>query len=114
MDLSQFERTFISALAQPDPQREILLAQLQVAAVVSRDYTGVGLYTELTVPQTAPRLDEARGGHEDMPQCSGEHPELPSGAGFILWLKDGYISCLESYTYDGSWPANENLFRPAA
>ena len=114
MPLSNFERTFLAALAQPDRQRDIILAQLESATVVSRDYTGVGLYTELSVPATAPRLDEARCSHEDMPQCSGEHPDLPAGAGFILWLKDGYISCLESYTYDGSWPVNEDVFRPAA
>jgi hypothetical protein len=113
MQLSNFERKFIATMAKPDRQREIILAQLQVATVASRDYTGVGLYTELSVPESAPLLDEARWKIEEMPQCSGEHPDLPAGAGFILWLKAGYISCLESYTYDGSWPTNEDLFRPA-
>ena len=112
--LSNFEKAFITAIAESDPQRALILAQLQVATVASRDYTGVGLYTELWVPASAPKLDQARWKIEDMPKCSGEHPDLPAGAGFILWVKDGFISCLESYTYDGSWPANEDLFKPAA
>ena len=111
--LSNFERRFIAAIAESDPQREIILGQLQMATVASRDYTGVGLYTKISIPASAPKLDEARWKIEDMPKCSGEHPAIPAGAGFILWVKGGYITCLESYTYDGNWPANEDLFQPA-
>src|SRR5687767_13103546 len=104
MQLSDFERKFIAFIAETDPQRDVILEQLQRASVTSRDYTGVGLYTELSVPAAAPKLDEARWKIEDMPKCSGEHPDLTAGAGFILWVKGGYIVCLESYTYDGNWP----------
>ncbi len=113
MQLSDFEKKFIAAIAEADSQREIILGQLQVATVASRDYTGVGLYTELFVPASAPKLDEVRWKIEDVPKCSGEHPDLAAGAGFILWVKDGFIACLESYTYDDNWPANEDLFQPA-
>lgn len=109
--LSQFEHDAIATIALIDPQREIVLAQLALATCVSRDYTGVGLYTKLRIDPAAPKLDEARWKIEDMPKGHAEHPDLSAGAGLILWVEEGYISCLESYTYDGNWPNDESLFR---
>jgi hypothetical protein len=111
--LSKFEHEAIATIALSDPQREIVLAQLALAKCASRAYTGVGLYTELQIDPVAPMLDETRWRTEGMPKGHAEHPELPSGAGLILWVKDGYISCLESYTYEGNWPRDESLFRLA-
>ncbi|MEG3193964.1 hypothetical protein SNE32_17215, partial [Lysobacter sp. D1-1-M9] len=100
-----------ATIALADRQQETVLAQLAKTMCASRDYTGVGLYTELQVDPSVPKLDEARWKIEDMPKGHAEHPDLPAGAGLILWVKGGYISCLESYTYDGSWPKDESLFR---
>ena len=111
--LSEFERKAISAIALGDTQREIILAQLATASCASRDYTGVGLYTELFVDPAAPKLDENRWKIEDMPKGHADHPDLVAGAGLILWVSDGYIACLESYTFDGDWPKDESLFRVA-
>lgn len=112
-ELSGYESEAIAAIAASDSQRDVILAQLAKAACVSREYTGVGLYTELYVDPSAPALDEERWRIEDMPKGHAEHPELPAGAGFILWVRDGYIRCLESYTYEGRWPQDESLFRLA-
>ena len=111
--LSKFEREAITSIALSDRQREIVLAQLAMTQCASRDYTGVGLYTELQVDPAAPKLDEERWRIEDMPKGDAEHPAIPAGVGLILWVKDGYISCLESYTSEGSWPEDESLFRLA-
>ena len=110
-ELSTYEYKAIAAIAASDSQRDVMLAQLATAKCISRDYTGVGLYTELHVDPSCPKLDVARWKIEDMPMGDAEHPDLPAGVGLILWIKDGYISCLESYTYEGSWPADESLFR---
>jgi len=109
--LSEFERQAISVIARGDPQREILLAQLGAASCASRDYTGIGLYTKLLVAPDAPKLQEHRWKIEDMPKGHAIHPDLVAGAGLILWIKDGVITCLESYTYGGDWPQDESLFR---
>jgi hypothetical protein len=37
-------------------------------------------------------------------------PELHSGAGFLLFLKSGYLYQLEGYSYEESWPENINSF----
>ncbi|MBB6600628.1 hypothetical protein [Luteimonas sp. MC1825] len=112
-ELTKFEREAIASIGASDAQGEILLVQLAQATCVSRDYTGVGLYTELLVSPDAPKLDEARWKIEDMPSGHAAHPDVPEGIGLILWVKGGYISCLESYTYDGRWPDDESLIRPA-
>ena len=112
-ELSEYERRAIEAIAASDPQQDVILAQLAAAKCAARDYTGVGLYTDLAVEPGAPLLDEARWKIEDMPKGHAEHPGLPDGAGLILWVKEGYITCLESYTYEGSWPQDESLFRLA-
>ncbi|MEA9554857.1 hypothetical protein VC273_02610 [Xanthomonas nasturtii] len=110
-ELSTFERQAIATIAIFDPQREIVLAQLAKTTCVSRDYTGVGLYTELQVDPTAPKFDDARWKIKDMPKGHTEHPELSSGAGLILWIKAGVISCLEAYIYEGRWPQDKSLFQ---
>ena len=112
--LSNYEQEAVATIALSDPQRDIILAQLAKASCASRNYTGVGLYTDLSVAPGAPKLDEARWKIENMPKGDAEHPDLVAGAGLILWVKDGYISCLESYSYEGSWPQDESLFRLVA
>ena len=111
--LSEFERKAIAALAVNDPQRDIILAQLACATCAARDFTGVGVYTEINVATGAPRLEVTRTQAADAPGVYAEHPDVPAGIGLILWLQNGYISCLESYTYEGSWPSDESLFQLA-
>lgn len=109
--LSLYEQEAIKTIAFNCPQAAILLAQLALADCVSRDYTGVGIYTHIVLDPAAPRLDRERWKIEDMLKAYAQHPELAAGAGLILWLEDGYISCLESYTYDGDWPSDVSLFK---
>lgn len=109
--LSPYEINAIRVISDKAHQSEILLAQLAKAECASRDYTGVGLYTNIMVDSTAPKLDLDYWKIEDFPKGYAEHPELPAGIGIILWLKDGYITCLESYTFEGEWPKNEAMFK---
>lgn len=109
--LSSFEYHAIRTIAVNDPERDCLLAQLACAEVISRDYTGVGVYVNISIPETAPKLALTRWKIEDMPMGHAKHPLLPDGAGWIVWLKNGLISCLECYTFDGAWPDDDALFR---
>jgi len=79
--------------------RLALEAQLATATVRSRENTGAGFYTMLDVQRAS------------MGPVGGERlrkgPEVKidgfkHGMGFILWLKDGYLDCLEGYSYDDS------------
>ena len=39
-----------------------------------------------------------------------EIPGLEHGAGFVLYIKDGYLDMLEGYSYDEPWPSSVEGF----
>ena len=108
---SDFEKKVLSEIASADTERNTLLAQVELADVTKREDTGVGFYSHLSLPKNAPRLSSRRWKIEDMPKAHGAHPQLEAGAGFILWIKDGFMTCLEGYTYGGKWPSDEKKFK---
>ena len=110
MQLSEFEKLVLSAIIEGDPEQGILQAQLSSATVEKRDYTGVGLYTELSVDPEAPRLSRPGRYIEEIPKLHLTHPALSAGAGAMLWLSEGRARTLECYTYDGNWPEDEAGF----
>lgn len=110
MLLTKLEERVLSAMAEACPDADVLRAQIQAATVIGRDFTGCGVYTKFELPKETTLLSGMRWRLEDMPKADGEHPDLPAGAGFILWITDGGISCLEGYTYDGDWPKDEERF----
>ena len=109
--LREFERNAIAALAASDPDREAILEQLASASCSSREYSGVGVFTNLLVQGAASKIRSTSPVGQGELAPTGEHPNVPAGIGFLLWLEDGRISCLESYTYDGSRPLDESLIR---
>ena len=110
MKLSNFEIAVLDALIEGDSEEGIIRQQLAAVSVVERDYTGVGLYTNLNVSEDSPLLSKNNRYIEEAPKIHLEHPELDAGAGALLWFKDGKVSTLECYTYEGDWPKNEGLF----
>ena len=60
MQLSVLERQVLRAMALADRERPVMEEQVGAAAVISREYTTVGFFTELSVPDDAPVLDLGR------------------------------------------------------
>lgn len=110
VELSKFERELIEMMAAHDPEREILLQQLANATVRSRDFTGVGVYVEIQVPDSLPKIMTTSRYIEQTPKAHFTHPSLPDGGGALLWFDSGTISTLECYSFDGDWPSEESLF----
>ena len=107
MQLSELEQRVLSAIIEGDPEQGIQEAQLSSATVESRDYTGVGLYTKLSVDPESPRLSRPNRYIEQVPKLHLTHPSLSAGAGAMLWLTEGRADTLECYTYEGDWPEDE-------
>lgn len=85
----------------PDDQSSIA-AQLSTAKVVRRENTGAGFYTYFEVqrsPDVAIGTARPRDLRDGPPATVAG---LEYGMGFILWLKDGYFSNLEGYSYEES------------
>ena len=84
-----------------------LRQQLKVCSVGMREVTGFGFYTTLVVPDNTARI---AGLDFKFGDVVGNIPELSSGAGFLLYVKDGVLDMLEGYSYDEPWPPSVNDF----
>lgn len=108
-ELTPLERAVLSALL--DRHVELgapIAAQLAQATVGSREFSGVGFFTNFVFREGAPIQRDL--GNAELTGVGAKHPQLPLGAGFILFIRDGVVSFLEGYTYDSPWPADESLF----
>jgi hypothetical protein len=102
VDLEPLEAAVLDKLLAGDhPVLAALRGQLAVAAVTQRELTGVGFFTDFSVPQTADPAPVRRLRFGDVhANISGvEH-----GAGFLLFVDDGVLTTLEGFTYDEPWP----------
>ena len=83
-----------------DPALATLRDQLEHTLVQKRQFTGVGFFADLRVSGESPPA--AASGHlGDDAEIEG----LEHGAGFVLFIEDGYLHMLEGYTYGSEpWP----------
>jgi len=99
-NLTPLERAVLRAICERHlADRTALEAQLPTAAVLSRENTGAGFYTYFSVDHAS---SAAIGGERLRSGPAARVDGLVHGMGFILWLKEGYVDCLEGYCYDES------------
>lgn len=109
--LNEMERRVLEMLLAGDkPELAVFRAQLSFATVASREFTGVGFFTDLAVPAELPRVrGRARLVLSDLyAEVSG----LEHDAGFVLFVTDGAIATLECYIVDDRWPDDAIILRP--
>jgi len=76
--------------------------QYNNSIVTDREFTGVGFYTNFYVADKSLHLKDNVNF-----EIGGIHASingLKSGAGFIVFIRNGVIKCLEGYTYGEPWP----------
>ena len=74
--------------------------QLASARLISRRWTHVGFYVDFAVDKSLPKLKmEDYGERFPISGPGMESEEIHHGGGSLLWGKDGYIDCLELFTY---------------
>lgn len=86
---------------------DALREQAKRSRLRHREYTGVGFWTWFAVPDDAPAASPS----EFM--LSGVNATLAGlkhGAGFWLFVRNGYLDQLEGFTYDEPWPADATTF----
>lgn len=89
-------------LAGDDATLQILREQFRVAEVTQRELTGAGFFTTFLVPPQVPRLEGDR--TFTFGDVIAEMEGLEHGAGFLLYVRNGSIDCLEGYSYEEAWP----------
>ena len=86
-----------------DDVRSVLRQQLRCLQVSSREFTGVGFFSHLTVDSKVPRVvGEPKFILGDV---EGTADNVEHGFGFVLFVEDGALSMLEGFTYDEPWPS---------
>ncbi len=87
----------------------VLRKQLEVVRIVDREFTGVGSFTSLEIPTSAIALPAAR---LVFGNVHIRTPTLHNGAGSIVFVTDGRLSTLETFTYgpdDEMWAMPETF-----
>jgi hypothetical protein len=91
-DLNEFELAILLALAEKFPSLRELTPKLRV---LSREFTGVGLYTKFLCNGSSPDLNNERIGLASLIDMPG----VPNGLGAILFCEGGKPQLLEVYTH---------------
>lgn len=78
-----------------------LRAQWAEARMTKATISPAGFYVDFTVPAGVP-LAEPRNISSGSADISADG--LKHGAGCVLHIRDGKLSCLEGFTYDDEWP----------
>ena len=88
---------------------EVLREQFAVAAVSSREYTGVGFCTHFTIPDIARRLAFAR--RVVIGDVYADVAGLQHGAGFLIFVEHGMLDMLECFIVEDAWPGQACIRR---
>lgn len=96
--LTLLERTVLNEICRQYPKdRASLEAQVASATVAHRENTGAGFFSYLRVPRDA--AYKVTGGRRVRGEVNAKFDGFKYGMGFILFLEDGFLSCLEGYLY---------------
>lgn len=99
--LTALELAAAEAIAREYPEAtEVLLEQLKGAVVTSRDFTGVGFFTEFDVPKDGPPAKDVVGPVGNIRSLVG--PELYP-LEFMLYVRDGYAEMIEAYSFEDGY-----------
>jgi hypothetical protein len=112
VEFSRLEKAALEAiLSQPVAGMEIARTQSAAASVVKRDYSGVGFFTEISVPPSVPPLPNSKELHDALFYGAvGRAKSDPEGwVLFMLHTEDGYLACLEGWTVRDAWPNEDEI-----
>jgi len=99
----KFENEVMEIIISEDPSiSELLGEQYKVAKVVNREFTGVGFFTTFYINDNSLRLPTTK--NLTLGNVQARFKGLERGAGFVLFVNNGFINTLEGYTYEEDWP----------
>ena len=107
MSHEDFEIKVIDVLLSgADPELASLRAQHAAARVPSREWTGSGVFVHFDVPNEFPstKISNFHLGDVEMQLAGAKTP-----AEAILWMRNGRLSSLEYFVYEGEWPRNPEI-----
>ena len=99
-----FEKQVVEhILRKQTEQNNLLFQQFIISEIISREFTGCGFFTDYYIRDKSLSLP----GNVNIELWGfGELEGVDNGVGFILFIRDGFISLLEGYVNTGVWPKN--------
>lgn len=108
--LNEMEKQVLEMLLSGvDDRLAVLRRQLEGVGVSSRELSGTGFFTHLSVASSIPRLDGSS--RLVLGDVYAEVAGLESPSGFLLFVTDGSIDMLECFTFDDRWPDEARIRR---
>jgi hypothetical protein len=96
-DPNEFELAILERIAAEHPALRAHLGRLHV---LSREFTGVGSFTNFLCEDTEPVIAEQQLGLNGLIRM----PDVPNGMGAVLFCRDYRPTCLETFAYgDDHW-----------
>lgn len=108
MQFDEFEKIIISDIIDQYPEyKQKLKSQFEKITVQKREFVKYGFSTYYAVTTA----DEILGADKNLQLGKNQWNinGLNHGSDYILWIKNGFISCLEGFSYNEPWP-NEILW----
>lgn len=104
MRFDEFEKIIITDIIEQYPEyKPILQAQFENIVVRKREFSAHGFSTYYEVRNVGEKL----GNNENLQL--GKHQwninGLRYGSDYILWIENGWIRCLEGFSYNEPWPS---------
>ena len=87
---------------------EILRNQFKLASLLEREYTGVGFFTDISLPENVQKLKPEIS--FQLSDVGAEVDGLKYGLGFVLFITNGAIELFEVFTYDEKYPESVGKF----
>ena len=107
--LNKLENAVLTKLlAGGHPILATLRLQAEAAHLVTREYSGNGFFCTFAVPSGQPPV--ASNSTFRIGDVDAKVKGLKHGAGFVLFVKNGYLDMLEGYSYEEPWPAKLDEF----
>lgn len=101
MKFTELESAVAEAIARQYPSAtKALLEQLQEAVVTSREFTGVGFFTEFSVPKDTRAAPDAIGPIGTIRSLVGP-AQYPLE--FMLYVRGGYAEMIEAYSFEDGY-----------
>ena len=103
MKYEEFEKIIIDDIISQYPEySDKLRRQYDSGTVVGRNMTGKGFFTDYEIGDRSASLGDGVNMQlgEDQWNING----LKYGSDYILWIKNGFITQLEGFSYEEPWP----------
>lgn len=103
MKFDEFEKIIITDIIEQYPEyKQKLQAQFEKSVVQKREISTYGFLTYYTVAAEEETLGNTV--NMQLGKSQWKINGLQHGSDYILWIKNGFITCLEGFSYNEPWP----------